>query len=94
MATLLADLRASLPVQGADPGLLLLIERVQLFHEPGAEAQAADELHAVLQRLRLQAVEDEITLLLESGELSESAVQRRGELMTLRAQLKAGATPG
>ena len=94
MATLLDDLRASLPAQGADPGLLLLIERVKHFHEPGAEAQAADELHAVLQRLRLQAVEDEIALLLESGELSESAVQRRGELMTLRAQLKAGATPG
>jgi DNA primase len=88
MATLLDDLAASLTPESGDAGLPLLIERVRHFHELGGEARPEEELHAVLLRLRLQAVEDEIGLLLESGELSEAALQRRKELMDLRAALK------
>ncbi|MCK6424675.1 MAG: DNA primase [Burkholderiaceae bacterium] len=91
MATLLDDLTRGLdPSAEADSGLARLVERLRQFHEPGVEASAADELHAVLRRLHLQAVDDEIALLLESGELSPAAAQRRNELIALRARLKMG----
>lgn len=91
MATLLDDLMRQLdPAAEADGGMARLVERLRQLHEPGAEASAAEELHAVLRRLHLQAVDDEITLLLESGELSPAAAQRRNELIALRARLKLG----
>ena len=93
MATLLADLaRGDGPDE--DSARRLLIERIQAFHEVGDDASAREELAAVLKALHLQAVEEEITLLLESGDLSQAATERRNTLMALRAALKAPvATP-
>ena len=93
MTTLLADLgRGDGPDE--DSARRLLIERIQAFHEVGDDASAREELAAVLKALHLQAVEEEITLLLESGDLSQAATERRNTLMALRAALKAPvATP-
>ncbi|NYG31251.1 DNA primase [Sphaerotilus montanus] len=72
----------------AEAGLGALLERIRRLHELGSDAPLADDLRVVVDRVRLQAVEDEITLLLESGELSEAATQRRNALFALRSQLK------
>ncbi|MGY0195371.1 DNA primase [Leptothrix sp. BB-4] len=88
MSTLLADLaRAEGPEE--DSSRTLLIGRIQAFHEVGDDASAREELAAVLKALHLQAVDEEITLLLESGDLSEAATARRNALMAQRAALKA-----
>ena len=52
--------------------------------------QTDAQLQAILNGLKLDAVNDEIKLLLDSGELSEAATQRGKELMALRASLKSG----
>ncbi len=88
MATLLADLsRTDGPDE--DSSRTLLIGRIQAFHEVGDDASAREELAAVLKALHLQAVDEEITLLLESGDLSEAATERRNALFAQRAALKA-----
>jgi DNA primase len=74
-----------------DNGVHTLVERLRGLHDVGEDTQADVELQAILQRLKLQAVEDEIALLLESGELSDAASQRGKELMALRASLKSKA---
>jgi DNA primase len=76
---------------GQDEALRAVVERLRALHELGDEGDAAEQLQAILNGLKLDAVNDEINLLLESGELSEAAVQRRNELMALRASLKARA---
>jgi DNA primase len=88
-ATLLGDLLVE-AANTEDTSLRLLVQRLQGLHDISDLGATAEELHAVLHRLRLQAVDDEIQLLLESGELSPEAIQRRNELMALRARLKAG----
>ncbi|MEY4907014.1 MAG: hypothetical protein RL260_732 [Pseudomonadota bacterium] len=72
----------------AEAGLGALLERIRRLHELGSDAPLADDLRAIVNRIRLQAVEDEIALLLESGELSEAAAQRRNALFQQRSQLK------
>jgi DNA primase len=72
----------------AEAGLGALLERIRRLHELGSDAPLADDLRAIVNRIRLQAVEDEIALLLESGELSEAATQRRNALFQQRSQLK------
>jgi DNA primase len=72
-------------------GVHALVQRLRGLHDVGDDTDAEPELQAILQRLKLQAVEDEITLLLESGELSEAASKRGKELMALRASLKSKA---
>ena len=47
-------------------------------------------IDAVLQRLRQQAVTEELKWLTESGELSEEATARRNALIRLTAELKRG----
>jgi DNA primase len=71
-----------------DPSVIALIQRLSDLHEVSDTTQADSELAAILQRLKLQAIEDEIALLLESGELSDAAAQRGKQLMAQRAQLK------
>jgi DNA primase len=78
-------------LRNADPdndGLRQVVERLRGLHELSDEASTAEQLQAILNGLKLDAVNDEINLLLESGELSQAAVLRRNELMTLRASLK------
>jgi DNA primase len=71
-----------------------LLERLRGFHEVDPEDPHAT-LNAVLHRLRLQAVGDELNWLMESGtDLSEDASRRMRELLELQAMLKRGpATP-
>ncbi|MDP4299231.1 DNA primase [Leptothrix discophora] len=92
MATLLEDLgRVDGPDE--DSSRALLIGRIRAFHEVGDDASAREELVAVLKSLHLQAVDEEITMLLESGDLSEAATERRNALMAQRAALKAPPPP-
>jgi DNA primase len=69
-----------------------LLERVRALHHFGSEGSAAAELQALMQRLRQEAVDDELQLLMECGELSQEARQRGQELMGLRVQLRRSAT--
>jgi DNA primase len=84
--SLVEELLHSAPSEDGD--LATLVQRLRNLHDVADEAQCEVELQAILQRLKLQAVEDEITLLLESGEMSEAATQRGKQLMALRASLK------
>ncbi len=66
------------------------LERIAALHAPDTAIDLRNELHVVIERLRLDAVEEELKLMFESGDLSPDAQQRGAELMRLRASLKAG----
>ena len=72
-------------------GLPALLQRIREFHDvgEGAAESAEEELAAVLRHLRLEAINDELKLILESGDLSPEALARTGELLQLRNDLKA-----
>ena len=91
-AQALADALTS-ELQEDDTSLRLLIDRLKALHDFGEEGQPTVELGALLNRLRLQAVEDELNLLSESGDLSEDALARRKALYALQRDLKAPKTP-
>jgi DNA primase len=81
----------ALDAQAEDPaeaGLAALLERIRRLHALDGDAPLAEDLRVVVDRIRLQAIEDEITLLLESGTLSEAATARRNALFAQRSQLK------
>jgi DNA primase len=82
---LMPELRA----QAADLDAVPVIERVAAFHDPDPQADLSAELSILLERLRLQAVEDELKLLFDSGSLSPDAQLRGKELMATQARLKA-----
>ncbi|RQP22121.1 DNA primase [Piscinibacter terrae] len=82
---LMPELRA----QAADVDAVPVIERMAAFHDPDPQADLAAELAILLERLRLQAAEDELKLLFDSGSLSPDAQQRGKELMATQARLKA-----
>lgn len=84
-AALLDELRAQAEAVGAEA----VIGRIAAFHEPDPGADLMRELAILLDRLRLQAVEDELKLLFDSGALSPDAQQRGKELMAIQARLKA-----
>jgi DNA primase len=84
-AALLEELR----VQAEAVGAAAVIGRIAALHEPDPGADLARELAILLDRLRLQAVEDELKLLFDSGALSPDAQQRGKELMATQARLKA-----
>jgi DNA primase len=85
-AALLVELRAKAEreVEG-----LAVIARIAEFHDPLPGTDVLPELALVVDRLRLQAVEDELKLLFESGTLSPDAQVRGKELMSAQARLKA-----
>lgn len=91
-AVLLADLR-----DGAqDTGAGALVARVEALHPPAGDTDLAHEMAIVLDRLRLQAIDEELELLSESGVLASDAQSRGRALMQERAQLKrrlSGGTP-
>jgi DNA primase len=84
-AALLAELRA----QAEQINAAAVISRIAGFHDPEPQADLARELAIVLDRLRLQAVEDELKLLFDSGILSPDAQRRGKELIAAQARLKA-----
>jgi DNA primase len=65
-----------------------LMERIRTLHHFDDEEAPAAQLEALLIRLRQLAVDDELQLLMESGDLSEAAAQRGRALLALRAELK------
>jgi DNA primase len=74
-----------------------LVRRISLLHENDAAIDLRRELAIVLGRLRLQALDEELKLLYESGDLSDDATERARALSHRRADLKrqlsAGAPP-
>ncbi|MDE2621249.1 MAG: hypothetical protein KGL54_13905, partial [Sphingomonadales bacterium] len=94
MATLLSDLKADPASRDAGPSLALLIERVHNLHGFAESGDPAAELAGVLHQLRLQAVNDEISLISESGDLSDEARQRHRRLLDELRALKAGPAAG
>jgi len=66
-----------------------VLARVARLHDPEAGSDLASELGRLLDWLRLEAVEAELELLFESGELSPEAQRRGKELDAARGHLKA-----
>ena len=65
-----------------------VLTRIAAFHDPEPAADLAAELALVIAKLRLQAVDDELKLLFESGVQSADAQSRSRELMEARKRLK------
>ena len=85
-SALLAELRES----AADDALgSTALARIAAFHGPGTEGDIAVELSFVIAKLRLQAVDEELKLLFESGVDSPDSQRRGRELMETRKRLKA-----
>ena len=68
-----------------------LLERVRALHHFEHNDHAAAELQTQLRRLRQQAVDDELQLLMESGDLSDDAMRRGKALLAQRTELRAQA---
>jgi DNA primase len=71
-----------------DTALISLAQRLANLHEVTQSEQTADDVISLVQPLQLRALNDELELLLQSGELSEAADARKLELITLSTQLK------
>jgi hypothetical protein len=93
MAALLDELRGSQTGAAEDDELdqaklRELLDRLAGYHEVEDEESPALLVEAVLRRLHQRAVADELQWLIESGELSEAATERRNALFALTAELK------
>ena len=84
-AALLDELRTL--AEGVEGGTAVLT-RVAAFHDPESSTDLAKELTLVIAKLRLQAVNDELTQLIELGIESPDALSRRRELVDMRNRLK------
>ena len=84
---MLAELRAG--AAAADASSAAALTRIAAFHDPLPDVDAAQDLSNVLTNLRLQAVNEELELLFESGIDSPDAQRRSRELMEARKRLKA-----
>jgi DNA primase len=84
-ATMLDELRQR---AGEVEGGAAVLTRISAFHDPEPAADLAAELALVIAKLRLQAVDDELKLLFESGVQSADAQARSRELMEARKRLK------
>ncbi len=82
---MLGELRHQAEVDN-DGGAVL--SRIAEFHDPEAESDIAHELSLVIVKLRLNAVDEELKLLFDSGTPSPDAQRRGRELMELRKRLK------
>ena len=90
MAALVDQLRRGCDDGDLDDGLRGLLDRLTGFHDVDDDEAPEVPIDAVLQRLREQAVAEELQWLTESGELSDEATARRNALIYLRAELKRG----
>lgn len=98
MAALLGELRGSQTGAAEDDELdqaklRELLDRLAGYHEVEDEESPALLVEAVLRRLHQRAVADELQWLIESGELSEAATERRNALFALTAELKKNLSP-
>ena len=85
-AALLQELRALAEREGDSSTVL---PRIAQFHDPEAQTDIGAELTKALDGLRLQAVEEELKLMFESGALSPDAQNRCKQLLDMRSKLKA-----
>jgi DNA primase len=65
-----------------------VLARIAEFHDPEPESDFAHELSLVIAKLRLNAVDEELKLLFDSGVQSPDALRRSRELMEARKRLK------
>ena len=65
-----------------------VLARIATFHDPEPQTDLAHELALVIGKLRLQAVDDELKLLFESGVQSPDTQLRSRELMEARKRLR------
>ena len=66
-----------------------VLSRIAEFHDPERDSDIAHELSLVITKLRLNAVDEELKLLFDSGAPSPDAQKRGRELMEARKRLKA-----
>ena len=85
-SAMLAELREGC---AQDSGSVTVLSRIAGFHDPEPDSDIAHELSLVIAKLRLQAVDDELKLLFDSGVQSPDAQRRSRELMDARRRLKA-----
>jgi DNA primase len=71
-----------------DTALISLAQRLGGLHEVTVSEQSAEDIINLVQPLQLRALNDELELLLQSGELSDQAEARKLELITLSTHLK------
>jgi DNA primase len=71
-----------------DPGFSALAKRITGFHDVMAGQESLDELLGQIKHVELQALQDELELLTQSGELSEAAEARKLELIRQSLVLK------
>jgi DNA primase len=90
-AALLAELRDKAIEDDAGS---VVLSRVAGFHDPEPSSDVAHELSLVVAKLRLQAVDDELKLLFDSGVQSPDAQRRSRELMDARKRLKSSSSGG
>jgi DNA primase len=83
-----AALLGRLAAEDFGPQGAALVQRLEGLHanEPSVDVQ--DQLRRVVDRLRLQAIDDELKLIFESGELSAPTAARARDLDRQRAELK------
>ena len=72
----------------ADEALSALAQRLANFHDVANGQETAEELIALIRPLQLQALNDELELLLQSGELSDTAEARKVDLIRQANALK------
>lgn len=72
----------------ADPAIQALLTRLQQMHAILSGQEGPQDVMALLRPSRLQALSDELELLLGSGELSDQAEQRKRELIDETRRLK------
>ena len=72
----------------SDDALSALLKRLADFHDVLGGQARVEDLVALIQPLQLQALRDELDLLLQSGELSEAAEARKLELIRQTNALK------
>jgi DNA primase len=65
-----------------------VLSRIAGFHDPEPDSDIAHELSLVIMKLRLNAVDEELKLLFDSGAHSPDAMRRSRELMATRKRLK------
>jgi DNA primase len=87
-AALLHELRQRVLDLEDDAGGAAVLTRIAAFHDPEPAADLAGELALVIAKLRLQAVDDELKVLFESGAQSIDDQSRSRELMETRKRLK------
>lgn len=74
---------------GADKPLSTLAERITRLHDFGSAAEhSLNDLLSLIRPLELEALREELDMLLQAGELSEAAEARKLELVRLTRDLK------